>query len=328
MDLTAKRIYVAGAGGMVGSALVRAITATGARDLLCPASGDLDLREQSAVRLFFQQERPDVALLAAARVGGILANSTYRAEFIYDNLMIEANVIDAAYKLNLEKVIFLGSSCIYPRMAPQPLSEESLLTGPLETTNEPYAVAKIAGIKLCESYFRQYGCNFYSVMPTNLYGSNDNFDLESSHVIPGLIRKFHEAKLSGAADVTIRGTGEPLRELWHVDDLAGAVLFLLEKVSAADVYGDGISHINIGSGNEMSVRDLAETIQRIVGFDGKLVFDTSKPDGTPRKFLDSSRIRRMGWAPRISLEEGLRSTYEQFRRAEPSAELSSAAESE
>jgi GDP-L-fucose synthase len=316
MDLTQKRIYVAGSGGMVGSAVVAALEADGAHGLITRTSSQLDLREQNRVRDLFSDERPEIVLIAAARVGGILANDTYRAEFIYDNLMIEANLIDAAHRFGVEKLVFLGSSCIYPRLAPQPMTEESLLTGPLETTNEPYAIAKIAGIKLCENYYRQYGCNFYSVMPTNLYGPSDNFDLNSSHVIPALIRKFHDAKVTGKSEVSVWGTGEPLREFLHVDDLARAVVFLLKYVEAGEVYGQAISHINIGSGEELTIGQLSALIKKVVGFTGTLRFDPEKPDGTPRKFLDSTRLRSLGWQPQVHLEEGLRLTYDWFLQSQ------------
>jgi GDP-L-fucose synthase len=312
MSLREKRVYVAGSGGMVGSALLRELERRDYRNVISRTSSDLDLRDQSRVDAFFKSERPEVVLIAAARVGGILANDTYRAEFLYDNLMIEANLVHAAHKHGVEKLVFLGSSCIYPRLAHQPMKEEYLLTGPLESTNEPYAIAKIAGIKLCENYFRQYRCNFFSVMPTNLYGPNDNFDPESSHVIPGLIRKFHAAKTNGDLAVDVWGSGTPLREFMFVDDLAGAVVFLLEDLDAGEIYGDGISHINIGSGEELSIGDLATLIKGIVEFEGEIRFDSSKPDGTPRKFLDSSRLAARGWKTQISLEDGLRLTYDWF----------------
>ena len=311
---------------MVGSALLRELDRREYRDILTRSSAELDLREQGAVNAFFASEKPEVLIIAAARVGGILANDTYRAEFIYDNLMIEANLVQAARKSNAEKLLFLGSSCIYPRLAPQPMKEESLLTGPLENTNEPYAIAKIAGIKLCENYFRQYGCNFFSVMPTNLYGPNDNFDLDSSHVIPGLIRKFHIAKTTNASDVEVWGSGKPLREFMYVDDLADAVVFVLEGLDADKVYSQRISHINIGSGMELSIGDLARSVASVVGFEGAIRFDSSKPDGTPRKLLDSSRLSAMGWNAKISLEEGLGFTYDWFLRNASPADMHTAAE--
>ena len=251
--------------------------------------------------------------MAAAKVGGILANNTYRAEYIYDNLMIETNIINSAYKSGVEKLIFLGSSCIYPKLAPQPLKEEYLLSDYLEYTNEPYAVAKIAGIKLCENYYQQYGCNFFSAMPTNLYGPNDNFDLETSHVLPALIRKFHEAKLSNKSDVILWGTGEPKREFLYVDDLAEAILFLLENVNAKDLYDNGISQINVGTGEDLTIDELAKKISNIVDYKGKIVYDSSKPDGTPRKLMDVSRLHKLGWKHNTSLEDGIKLAYEFFK---------------
>ncbi|MBP2639084.1 MAG: fcl [Firmicutes bacterium] len=301
MDQTAK-IYVAGHRGLVGSALVRALQAKGFGNLLLRTSRELDLTRQSAVEHFFRAERPDYVFLAAARVGGIWANSTQPAEFIYQNLMIEANIIQAAKETGVRKLLFLGSSCIYPKLAPQPLKEEYLLTGPLEPTNQAYALAKIAGIELCRSYNLQYGTDFISVMPTNLYGINDNFDLESSHVLPALIRKFHEAKISGKKQVVVWGTGQPVREFLHVDDLAAACLFLMENYSGSDI-------VNIGCGAGLTIRALAELVKEIVGFAGEIVFDTGKPDGTPVKLLDISRLTGMGWKPRISLRDGITATY-------------------
>ncbi|HMN03059.1 GDP-L-fucose synthase [Geobacter anodireducens] len=304
MDRSA-RIYVAGHRGLVGSAIVRKLTAEGYGNLLLRTSGELDLRDQAAVAAFFAAERPDYVFLAAAKVGGIVANNTYPAEFIYDNLMIEANVIHSAYRTGVSKLLFLGSTCIYPKMASQPIREEYLLTGPLEPTNEAYAIAKIAGISLCRSYNRQYGTRFIAAMPTNLYGPNDNFDLEKSHVLPALIRKFHEAKVAGAPSVTIWGTGTPLREFIHVDDVADAALYLMRHHEGNDI-------VNIGSGEEISIRDLALLVKKIVGFEGELVFDASKPDGTPRKLSDVSRLHSLGWRHRIGLEEGVGGTYEWF----------------
>ena len=301
MDQTAK-IYVAGHRGLVGSALVRALQAKGFGNLLLRTSRELDLTRQSAVEHFFRAERPDYVFLAAARVGGIWANSTQPAEFIYQNLMIEANIIQAARETGVKKLLFLGSSCIYPKLAPQPLKEEYLLTGPLEPTNQAYALAKIAGIELCRSYNLQYGTDFISVMPTNLYGINDNFDLESSHVLPALIRKFHEAKISGKKQVVVWGTGQPVREFLHVDDLAAACLFLMENYSGSDI-------VNIGCGAGLTIRALAELVKEIVGFAGEIIFDTGKPDGTPVKLLDISRLTGMGWKPRISLRDGITATY-------------------
>lgn len=304
MDRNA-RIYVAGHRGLVGSAIVRKLTAEGYGNLLLRTSGELDLRDQAAVAAFFAAERPDCVFLAAAKVGGIVANNTYPAEFIYDNLMIEANVIHSAYRTGVSKLLFLGSTCIYPKMASQPIREEYLLTGPLEPTNEAYAIAKIAGISLCRSYNRQYGTRFIAAMPTNLYGPNDNFDLEKSHVLPALIRKFHEAKVAGAPTVTVWGTGSPLREFIHVDDVADAALYLMRHHEGDDI-------VNIGSGEEISIRDLALLVKKVVGFEGELVFDASKPDGTPRKLSDVSRLHSLGWRHRIGLEDGVRETYEWF----------------
>ncbi|GMU95544.1 GDP-L-fucose synthase family protein [Ignavibacterium album] len=307
-----KKIYVAGHTGMVGSAVMRALQKSGYKNLIAVSSGQLDLRRQSDVEDFFEKQKPDVVIVAAAKVGGILANNTYRAEFIYDNLMIEANLIHASYLHKVKKLIFLGSSCIYPKLAPQPLKEEYLLSGYLEYTNEPYAIAKIAGIKLCENYFRQYDCNFISAMPTNLYGPNDNFDLQTSHVLPALIRKFHEAKTNNNPSVTIWGTGKPLREFLFVDDLAEAILFMMEKVEASDLYNLGITHLNIGSGKDISISDLAALISDIIGYNGKIEYDTTKPDGTPRKLMDVSRINTLGWKYKTELEEGIKKTYDWF----------------
>jgi GDP-L-fucose synthase len=298
------KIYVAGHNGMVGSAIVRKLKAEGFENLVLRSSKELDLRDQSAVNAFFEAEKPDYVFLAAAKVGGIVANNTYRADFLYDNLMIEANVIHAAYVHKVTKLLFLGSSCIYPKFAPQPMKEEDLLTGILEPTNEPYAIAKIAGIKLCENYRRQYGCDFISAMPTNLYGPGDNYDLQNSHVIPALIRKFHEAKVSGDNEVVVWGTGAPLREFMHVDDLATACYFLMMNYSDEQF-------VNIGSGQEVSIKELAEMIKDIVGFEGALVFDTSKPDGTPRKLMDSGKLMGMGYNPKIELYFGLNEVYDQ-----------------
>lgn len=307
-----KKIYVAGSTGMVGGAVKRRLEFLGYRNLICRTSNELNLVEQRAVEEFFAIEKPEIVVLAAGRVGGILANDTYRAEFIYENLMIEANVIEAARRHAVEKLIFLGSSCIYPKFAAQPIREEDLLSGVLESTNEPYAVAKIAGIKLCESYYRQYDCNFFSLMPTNLYGANDNFDLQNSHVVPALIRKFHEAKIDKRESVTLWGTGAPRREFLFVDDLAEAVVFLMENFDAKDLYARGISQINVGSGADIEIKSLAELVKRIVGFAGEIRFDVEKPDGTPRKLLDVSRINRLGWRSATTLENGLRKTYEWF----------------
>lgn len=306
-----KKIYIAGL-GMVGSAVKRKLENEGYKNILCKSSKELNLIRQADVEEFFSNEKPDIVIIAAAKVGGILANNTYRAEFIYNNLMIEANLIQASHKSNVEKLIFLGSSCIYPKCARQPMKEEELLSGYLEFTNEPYAVAKIAGIKLCESFYRQYGCNFISAMPTNLYGVNDDFDLQNSHVIPALIHKFHNAKVSGSDKVVLWGTGAPRREFLYVDDLADAIVFLMENTNAKDFYEQGISQINIGTGEDLEIRELAQVIKTIVGFEGEIEYDTTKPNGTPRKLLDVSRIHKLGWHHTTSLEEGLRKTYDWF----------------
>ena len=300
------KIYVAGHNGMVGSAIVRQLKSNGFTNLLVKPSKELDLTNQQAVNSFFETEKLDYVFLAAAKVGGIHANNVYRADFLYQNLMIEANVIHAAYLNKVTKLLFLGSSCIYPKMAPQPLKEEYLLTGFLEATNEPYAIAKIAGIKLCESYRRQYGCNFISAMPTNLYGPNDNYDLNNSHVLPALIRKFHTAKLENQLQVEIWGTGTPLREFLHVDDLAAACLFLMKNYNAE-------LFVNVGSGTDISIKDLALLVKKTVGYKGDLVFNISKPDGTPRKLMDVSRINQLGWKHNISLEEGIKTVYEEVK---------------
>ncbi len=300
------KIYVAGHRGMVGSAVLRKLSARGYNNTVLRTSGELDLRRQGDVDSFFETEKPEIVVLAAAKVGGIRANNVYRAEFLYDNLAIQMNVIDAAYRNGVKKLLFLGSSCIYPKFAPQPLKEEYLLTGALEPTNEPYAIAKIAGIKLCEAYRDQYGCNFISAMPTNLYGPNDNYDPENSHVLPALIRKFHEAVERGSEEVEIWGTGTPMREFLHVDDLAEACVFLLEKY-------DGREFVNVGTGEDLSIADLARKIADVVGFEGKLTFDDSKPDGTPRKLMDVSKLHALGWKHEIALEDGIRSVYEAFR---------------
>jgi GDP-L-fucose synthase len=304
-----KKIYLAGHTGMVGSAITIELKNRGYKNLLLKNYPDLDLIRQAEVEKFFEAEKPEVVIVAAAKVGGILANNTYRAEFIYDNMMIEANLIHNSYKAGVEKLIFLGSSCIYPKLAPQPLKEEYLLSDYLEFTNEPYAIAKIAGIKLCENYYRQYGSNFYSVMPTNMYGPNDNFDLNTSHVLPAFIRKFHEAKEKNQSEVIIWGTGKPLREFLFVEDLADAILFLMEKVDAKDIYENGISHLNIGTGKDLTILELAKLVAEIIGFKGKIVHDSSKPDGTPRKLLDVSRINSLGWKYKTELRSGIEKTY-------------------
>ncbi|MEO1146051.1 MAG: GDP-L-fucose synthase [Cyanobacteria bacterium J06638_22] len=304
MDFQSK-IFVAGHNGLVGSALVRTLKAQGYANLLLRSSKDLDLRNQQAVDDFFAQEKPDYVFLAAAKVGGIQANNTYRGAFLYDNLMIEANVIHSAYRHQTQKLLFLGSSCIYPKLCPQPMREDYLLTGFLEPTNEPYAIAKIAGLKLCENYYRQYGVNFISAMPTNLYGINDNFDLANSHVLPALMRKFHEAKVNQSPTVTVWGTGEPLREFLYVDDLADALVFLMQNYNQMEF-------VNVGTGDEVSIKELAMTIKSVVGYTGELEFDTSKPDGTPRKLLDVSRLQDLGWQAKTSLKEGIEKTYAWF----------------
>ncbi|MFN4080265.1 MAG: GDP-L-fucose synthase family protein [Saprospiraceae bacterium] len=299
------KIYVAGHKGMVGSAIFRRLQREGFKGLVVADSRRLDLRRQTEVELFFERERPEYVFLAAAKVGGILANDRYRAEFLYDNLMIEANVIHAAYRYGVKKLLFLGSSCIYPKLAPQPLAESALLVGPLEPTNEPYAIAKIAGIKLCDAYRAQYACNFISAMPTNLYGPNDNYHPENSHVLPALIRKFHEARVKGAAQVTLWGTGTPLREFLYVDDLADACLFLMERF-------DEPGPINVGVGKDISIRDLAVMVSGIIGYAGDIAWDETKPDGTPRKLMDTSRLASLGWVARTSLEDGIRMAYRDY----------------
>jgi len=307
MDKKAK-IYIAGHRGLVGSALERKLRQEGFTNLLLKTSKELDLRRQHDVEIFFERERPEYVFLAAAKVGGILANNTYKAEFIYDNIVIGSNVIHAAYKCGVKKLLNLGSSCIYPKFAPQPMKEEYLLTGVLEPTNEPYAIAKIAAIKLCRYYNEQYGTDFLSVMPTNLYGPHDNFDLETSHVLPALIRKFHEAKVAGAGEVTIWGSGEPYREFLYVDDLADACVFLINKYHYADV-GE---FVNIGMGKDISIEALARSIQDIIGFKGEIRHDRSKPDGTSKKLLDISRMRALGWDPKTELEVGIRKSYQWY----------------
>lgn len=303
-----ERIYVAGHRGLVGSALVRRLQAGGYRQILTRGHSELDLTDQAAVNAFFRRERPDYVFLAAAKVGGIQANNTYRAEFLYQNILIAANVIHAAYAQATKKLLFLGSSCIYPRACPQPMKEEYLLTGTLEPTNEPYAIAKIAGIKMCAAYNRQYGTNFLSVMPTNLYGPGDNFDLENSHVLPALIRRMHEAGERGASEVTVWGSGAPRREFLYSDDLADACVFLMERHDAADL-GE---FINIGVGTDLTIRELAALVQEVVGYRGRLSFDPSRPDGAPRKLLDISRIARLGWRARTELRQGIALTYESY----------------
>ncbi len=308
MELNAK-IYIAGHRGMVGSAIMRNLQKKGYTNIVTRTSAELDLRNQQAVADFFENEKPEYIFLAAAKVGGIQANNVYRADFIYENLMIQNNVIHHAYVSKAKKLMFLGSSCIYPKMAPQPLKEEYLLTGLLEDTNEPYAIAKIAGIKMCESYKRQYGCNFISVMPTNMYGPNDNYNLSNSHVLPALIRKFHDAKESNAPFVEMWGTGTPMREFLHADDLGDACVFLMNTY-------DGEQFVNIGSGTDLTIKDLALLIKDIVGYKGEIKHDLSKPDGTPRKLMDVSYIHSLGWKHSIELPEGIRQVYEDFKNKE------------
>lgn len=298
-------VFVAGHGGLVGSALVRRLRADGYSRLVLRSSGELDLRNQAAVNAFFAEQRPQHVLLAAARVGGIHANSTYPADFIRDNLLIQSHVVDAAYRNGARKLLFLGSSCIYPKLAPQPIPESALLTGPLEPTNEAYAIAKIAGVKLCQAYRRQYGFNAIAVMPTNLYGPGDNFDLQNSHVLPALIRKFHEARLRAERETVVWGTGTPRREFLYVDDLADACLFLMNRYDSDEL-------INVGWGEDVSIRELAQLVREVVGFSGELRFDSSKPDGTPRKVLDVSRLQALGWRPRVPLREGVARSYRWF----------------
>jgi GDP-L-fucose synthase len=304
----ADKIYIAGHRGMVGSAIVRKLKEEGFNNLVFRTSQEMDLRKQEVVANFFVKEKPDYVFLSAAKVGGIVANNTFRAEFLYDNLMIQSNIIHNAYVNGVKKLMFLGSSCIYPKLAPQPLKEESLLTGLLEPTNEPYAIAKIAGIKMCDAYRAQYGCNFISVMPTNLYGPNDNYDLNNSHVLPALLRKFHEAKVNNLETVEIWGSGTPKREFLHVYDLAEACLFLMEQYNE-----EGL--VNIGVGEDLSIKDLASLVKGIVGFKGNLSFDASKPDGTPRKLMDVGKLHSLGWKARIGLEEGIRMVYDEKNRS-------------
>ncbi|KGE03797.1 GDP-L-fucose synthase [Pseudohaliea rubra] len=309
-----QRVFVAGHRGMVGSALCRQLAGRGDVELVTAGRAELDLLDQRAVHAFLADQAIDQVYLAAAKVGGIHANNTYPADFIYENLVIEANLIHGAHATGIQKLLFLGSSCIYPRLAEQPMREDALLTGPLEATNEPYAIAKIAGIKLCESYNRQHGRDYRSVMPTNLYGPGDNFHPENSHVIPAMLRRFHEAKERGSSEVVVWGTGKPMREFLHVDDMAAASVFVMELAHA--VYAANtqpmLSHINVGTGRDCTIAELAQTVARVVGFEGELTFDTSKPDGTPRKLLDVSRLAAMGWAASIGLEDGLAGTYRWF----------------
>jgi GDP-L-fucose synthase len=299
------KIYVAGHRGMVGSAIVRKLISLGYTNLLTRTSSELDLRNQKQVADFFEVEKPEYVFLAAAKVGGIVANNTYRADFLYENLAIQNNIIHGSYLNKVKKLMFLGSSCIYPKLAPQPLKESYLLSGYLEQTNEPYAIAKIAGIKMCEAYRAQYGCNFISVMPTNLYGTNDNYDLVNSHVLPAMIRKFHEAKEKGASEMTLWGTGSPMREFLHADDLAEACLFLMENYNESEL-------VNIGTGEDVTIKNLADLVKQIIGFQGEIVWDTSKPDGTPRKLMDVSKLHGLGWHHKIALEDGIKLAYQDF----------------
>ncbi len=308
MHLNSK-IYIAGHRGMVGSAILRNLKKRGFTNFILKTSDELDLRDQQQVSAFFEKEKPEYVFLAAAKVGGIQANNVFRADFLYENLMIQNNVIHSSYKTKVKKLLFLGSSCIYPKMAPQPLKESYLLSGYLEDTNEPYAIAKIAGIKLCESYRRQYNCNFIAVMPTNLYGPNDNYNLSNSHVLPALIRKFYEAKQNKSEFVEVWGTGSPMREFLHSDDMADACVFLMESYN-------GQQHVNIGTGNDISIKDLALLIQRIVGYDGVIKYDHTKPDGTPRKLMDVSFLHEQGWKHQIELADGITMVYEDFKKKE------------
>jgi GDP-L-fucose synthase len=311
------KIYVAGHDGLVGSAIIRNLDSNGYKNIITKTFAELNLIKQAEVENFFEESQPDYVIDAAAKVGGIMANNIYRGQFIYENMMIQNNLIHAAHIHEVKKFLFLGSSCIYPKNAPQPMREEYLLTDTLEFTNEPYAIAKIAGIKMCENYYKQYGDNYISVMPTNLYGFNDNFDLVNSHVLPAFIRKFHEAKIAKRDFVEIWGSGKPMREFLHVDDMAAACIHIMENIDAKQLYDEQkISHINIGTGQEISINDLALLVREIVGFDGKLVYDSSKPDGTARKLLDVSRLSEMGWRPKVLLAEGIRATYEWFMKSE------------
>jgi GDP-L-fucose synthase len=307
------KVYIAGHLGMVGSAIMRNLEAKGFRNFVYRTLGELDLMRQADVEAFFDAERPEYVIAAAAKVGGIVANNTYRAQFLYENLMIQNNIIHSSWKYGVKKLLFLGSSCIYPKLAPQPLKENYLLTGELEPTNEPYAIAKIAGIKMCENYYRQYGCNFISVMPTNLYGPNDNFDLQNSHVLPALIRKFHEAKMNRSSFVELWGTGTPKREFMHVDDMAAACVYLMENLEARTLYDEmGLTHVNIGVGEDLSILELAQLVRKIVGYEGDIRLDPSKPDGTPRKIMDNSLLKKLGFRHKKGLEEGIRDVYHHY----------------
>lgn len=307
------RVYIAGHRGMVGSAITRHLKSAGYSNLITRTSSELDLRDQASVLNFFEKEKPEYVFFAAAKVGGIIANNTYRADFLYDNLIMECNIIHASYLQKITKLLFLGSSCIYPKLAPQPLKEEYLLTGSLEYTNEPYAVAKIAGIKLCETYRDQYGCNFISVMPTNLYGIGDNYHPQNSHVLPALIRRFHEAKVAGSPSVTIWGTGTPKREFLYADDLADACIFLMENYAEKEL-------INVGTGKDLTIKELAELIKEVVGFGGEINYDTSKPDGTPRKLMDVTKLHQRGWKHKVDLKDGITLAYHDFLQSKSRAE--------
>lgn len=309
---TNSKIYLAGHDGMVGSAILSELDSKGYNNIITRTLAELDLRRQKNVEELFNSEKPDIVIIAAAKVGGIIANNTFRAEFLYDNIMIEANIIHTAHEIGVEKLLFLGSSCIYPKNAPQPLKEEYLLTDTLEPTNEPYAIAKITGIKLCENYYRQYGDNFFSVMPTNLYGPHDNFNLQTSHVLPALIRKFHEAKSQNSPTVTVWGTGKVYREFLYVQDMANACIELLTSVNADDIYKQGISHINIGTGEDLTISDLAILIADIVKYTGKIIYDNSKPDGVSKKLLDVSRLSEFGWHDKTSLRDGIDKAYKWY----------------
>ena len=307
------KIYIAGHNGMVGSSIIKKLKSEGYFNLIYKSSRELDLRSQKDVNNFFQIENPQYVFIAAAKVGGIIANNTFRAEFLHDNLVIQSNLINASKNNNVKKLLFLGSSCIYPKKCKQPIKEEYLLTGPLEITNEPYAIAKIAGLKLCENYFHQYGCEFISLMPTNLYGPNDNYDLKSSHVLPALIRKFHDAKINQKKEVTVWGDGTPKREFLHVDDLADACLFSMKNINANDIYNKlKLSHINIGTGIDITIKDLALSIKEIIKYNGKIIFDTSKPNGTPQKVLDMTITNKLGWSNKIKFKEGLNKVINQY----------------
>ncbi len=309
---TDSKIYLAGHDGMVGSAILSELDSKGHENIITRSLAELDLRRQKNVEELFNSEKPDIVIIAAAKVGGIIANNTYRAEFLYDNIMIEANIIHAAHQIGVEKLLFLGSSCIYPKDAPQPLKEEYLLTDILEPTNEPYAIAKITGIKLCENYYRQYGDNFFSVMPTNLYGPHDNFNLQTSHVLPALIRKIHEAKSQNSPTVTVWGTGKVYREFLYVQDMANACVELLTSINAEDIYKQGISHINIGTGKDLTISALANLVAEIVQYSGEIVYDISKPDGVYKKLLDVTRLRDLGWCEKVFLKEGIEKAYKWF----------------